>query len=636
MSQTSYYMHVQRAIQKIANRFKNEHVEDAVTQVGPVPPYVNNFYKKVDVDENVSGNSGPVSVIDVQCDYRPIIMAICFHITKEYPEMNIRAFPAMTPPALMAYNYALLLIHALLNDDANIRKTQSKSAHEIRTTKYLDRLLSMFRNLPVPPYMLQFIQGLKSGYDERKKNLLYVNTLACYDMLYDFGRTPPIMVYLMAHNLIASKPGNAPPDEIFTEWVNTEVIAAPVSFHVGNYIGTHDTQNVYINWFAHMNRTLFNPVTNRTNTVRPTLMRTDLIAQRLEGNVESINPYIHLLGLDPENMRLIETHLKSVASCINETYSNCPSLGSLIVAEKNNMILNHYYSPVLLPTYHGNKIHMLSTTQRYINATAAQFATAQHFKVKKIFDATQAIPFPSSKVIYNPELYLAINKKYNSKLDPLDQPVFDPLHDVLSDVRHFCPYETSNEAIYSNAICGRVIETDELTSCSVPQPNPNNSIMTENCFFLESAIPLSHIMPIFGAQTRFNFVRTTPSSSRVPHVRLDIVDRSIDRLPIFPLGIYGDLGNPLHGYHPVLNIQSPRYGCNSICTTINRGINPTQISAPLRKVIAWSSYRYYNVHQNDTVAPRNKKCMLLNFRTLHGTNVTLVETPHPAIMIPRS
>lgn len=630
-------MHIQRALQRIADRFKNEKIIDCVTQTGPKPKYINDFKNKVNVDENVTNSSGPVSTIDVQPDYRLPILAINYCITKEYPNMDIKPYPALTPIALMAYNLALLYIFALTNDDVNIRRRKSVYAHELTTSKHLDRIISRLRNLPVPPYMMQIINNLVSGFDERKENLRYVNSLACFDIEYDFGRTPPIIMYLIAHNLIASRPGNANPDEIFAEWANTRIMTAPFPLYVANYLGSHDQVDMYANWFSRVNRTLFNPVTNRTLTVRPTLMRVDTVPQIFDVQTQDINPYIHLLGLDTENMAIIESDLISIASCISETYRNCPTIGSLVKFQKSTAILNHYYSNFPLPTWHHRTPVVKSATQCYSNITSATYAKRIGFKVSAPPTLTKSIPIPAETSLYEPVLYLVKNKKMKASDSCVKFKDFDIYSDIEPDVRHFCPFESSNENIFSNIITGRAIETEELTSCAVPQPNPDNTVMTENCYFLESAIPLSQIVPITGTNgQQYPIVLTQHYPARLPAVRIDILDRAIDRLPIFGEDLHGPVEQGLPGYDPQEFVPHPQYACNSLCYTISEGATETSINAALRKVKAWSSYRYLNIHQNDNVASRNRKMMLVNFRTLHGTNITLVETAHPSVCIPKS
>lgn len=636
MSQTSYNLHVNRALQAIAQRFKNETPPECITQIGPIPPYTNSFTQQVNIDENVSTNSGQVSDIDVQPDYRMIILSLNYYITSMYPEMNFKPYPAMTPPALMAYYLALFYVFALLNDDANIRHQQSAYAHQVSTTRNLDRILYKLRRLPVPKFIIEMLLGLQRGYDQRKQHMKFVNTLACYDLTLDFGRTPPIAVYLAAHNVIASIAPNNTIPVLLNHWYQTQILSLPTELRVANYLGIADDETTYLNWFAHMNTTLFNPVNNRSQTVRPTTMPMPLFPQSLGNDTAVVNPYIHLLGLDNNNLNTVETILGSIATCISETYSDCKQIGSIIDIGHNTLILNHMYLRTPVPTWHHRKI--INTRDGMTFTDVTTYTTRNQFKTTPTFGDIVTIKYPESST-YDRALYLIKAKKYDKTKSPISFSIFNPLTDVNPDVRHFCPFESGTNQIHSNIIIGRLIECDELTSVDVPQPNPLNGILKENCYYLESAVPFDSIRsPNFiNAQNPSHSIRTrTPLNPRTPTTRMSLIDRAIDRLPRFGPQIIGEVPATLPGYHATEHIPSTSYGSTSICYTIKQGSIAPDVPTGITKISAWSSYRWLNPYSHTSVNIRNRKFMLLNFRTQHGTNVTLVETPHPALCIPRS
>lgn len=633
MAQTSYNMHVKNAIKQIAQRFQHLEVTNAVTQTGPIPKYVNDFVNIVKADENVQSSNGPIATIDVQLDHRNVIAALCYHITRLYPELEIKRYPSVTPPALMAYCLALVYAHALINDDTNIRRRQSQYAHEVYTTRFLDRVVTMLRKLPIPPFMKDILDGLKRSYDERKPQLWFVHSFACFDLNLDYGRTPPISMYLEAHNIIASQPTNAPPSQLLFTWLDTELMTAPKELKVANYVGLLQGDQHFVNWFAELNFSLFNPVTNRTQTVRPTLTKVDLVPQNLGNNASAINPYIHLLGLDPENFTTIESQLQSIALIIEDTYPNAPELGSIVDTDKSQIMLNHYYSEISLPTWYGTKPTAQSMSS---NVTSTRASELFHYRRSISYTKTKKLLFPTLETSYIPNLYLAKNVQYDAAKDPHQMTSFRPLHDTKPDVRHFCPFETSSNNIYSNLICGRLIEFEEITSTSVPQPDPANSILDENSYFLESAVPIEHVTPIHcDNAANLAFVKRTIHPSRQPTVRIDLINRAEDRIPYMNPDVPKTTTALLPGFHTTQGIQTTKYACNSYCTTIEKSSTGSAKSDGFPTIHAWSSYRYYNIHQTTDVAIQNRKLLLLNFRTQHGTNVTLVETSHPSVSIRR-
>lgn len=633
MAQTSYNINVKNAIKAIAQRFQHLEVTQAVTQTGSTPKYLNDFVNIIKADENVQASNGPIATIDVQPDHRNIIAALCFHITRLYPELEIKRFPAVTPPALLAYCLALVYAHALLNDEINIRRRQSQYAHDVYTTRYLDRIVTMLRKLPVPPFMKDILDGLKRSYDERKPNLHFVHSFACFDLTHDFGRTPPITMYLEAHNIIASMPTNAPPSDLLFTWLTTQLMSAPVELTVANYLGLQVGDEHYVNWFAELNFSLFNPVTNRTQTQRPTLTKVDLTAQNLGRQASNVNPYIHLLGLDTENFTTIEAQLQSISLIMEDNYPTAPQLGKLVDNTKAHIMLNHYYSEIALPTWHGTKPTAKALAK---NVTATRGSEVLHYRTTPAVLTGTRILFPTSETTYIPNLYLAKNEAYDVAKDPHKYTAFRPMHDPRPDVRHFCPFETSSTNIYSNLICGRLIEYEELTSCSVPQPNPSNTVLEENSFFLESAVPISMIKIIACTEANESpFIKRTLHPARHPTARFDLIDRTVDRIPKLNTNVPRTTTLPLPGYHKTSGIPITSRACNSICYTIQTQDKETSLSKGEPAINAWSSYRYYNIHQTATAPVNNRKMMLLNFRTQHGTNVTLVETPHPSVSIRR-
>lgn len=633
MAQTSYNIHVKSAIQQIARRFKHNEIVEAVTQTGPLPAYVNNFVNIISADVNVQSSNGPIATIDVQPDYRNVIAALCFHITRLYPSLEIKAFPAVTPPALLAYCLALVYAHALLNDETNIRRRQSAHAHTVYTSRYLDRIVAMLRNLPVPPFMNDLLNGLKRSYDERKPKLIFVHSLACYHMPLDFGRAIPITAYLEAHNLIASQPTNTAPDQILFKWLTTLLTTLPLPLEVANFLGVQYGPAHFVNWFAELNFSLFNPITNRTQTQRPTLTKIDLTPQDLGNDINIVNPYIHLLGIDSENLTLVESHLQSVALLMEDNYPNAPKLGSILQPEKTQIMLNHYYSEIPLPTWHTSVPHKEKLAT---NTTSAVAANTLQYRVGKVNSNPYSITFPASKSLYVENLYLAKDEKLDKTKPSFKYSGFRSMRDVKPDVRHFCPFETSSNNIYSNLICGRLIEYEELTSCSVPQPNPANTILEENSYFLESAVPMNNIDTDAGnLAIQTCFISRTIHPARQPTVRIDLLNRSTDRIPYFNPLVPAVTDDPIPGFHKKSNLSNTQLACNSFCTTIKSGSSQTELPSGQTKLHAWSSYRYFNIHQSTDVPITNRKLMLLNFRTHHGTNVTLVETPHPSVSIRR-
>lgn len=631
MAQTSYHMHVSNAIKRIQERFKTIDPADLCGQTGPTPLFKNMYPKRINIQDNLAADAGPDAILDIQPDFRNIILYINYFVTHHYPDFDTKSHPCLTPMSLTGYLLAIVYAAALHNDCENVRGEKSDYAKEFCTTKGLDRIASLLKRMPVPPFMQSLLSSLYTANDERKENIKYVFTLACFDLKYDFSRTPPIMIYFAAHHLISTLQTNQPPEQVLQTWYLTQIMAAPTPLHVYNYMGIHLGNHDYVNWFTEIHLSLFNPVTTRSNTLRPTFRHMLLHAQDLDVPEDHVNPYIHLLGLDPDNIHTTESILTDLATTVHDLYPDSVLLGQIEYETKGNQIMNHYYQRVLLPTG-----HLCRADPKCDPAKPAVYAKASTFKVKPSPKATIKISDPGLSSEIAPTLYLASRQQYSETDDPIKFDPFDRTDDVVDDIRHFCPFETKNEDIYYSIIKGVLVECEEIDSASVPQPNPHNTISRENSYFLESAIPLSRIRPLIPTENdQFDVIARDINRPQHPVVRADLFDRSIDRLPFFNRIIHDAIPDRIPGFNPVPGIRQTSLGCTSLCYTIASGTNSTVISTGTRLIRAWSSIRYLNTNQHHNVDIRNRKYMLINARTIHGTNITLVQTPHPSKCIPR-
>lgn len=634
MASNSYNLHISQAVAAIAARYANNKIDESITFTAKVPMYKNTFIERLSCTDNFSMSNGPSAIIDVQPDYRNIILFLNYHITNEYPSIAIKEFPAMTPASLMGYCLAICYAYALINDDENVRTIKSDFAQDFKTTKGLDSILTELRRLPVPPFMVPLLQGLSAASDTRKPNIKFVYSLAGYDLDYDYGRSFPISVFFAAHNVIATKPSNIPPADALNEWAQTEIITAPKRLYVANYLGINVNDGHYLNWFADAMESLYNPVTARTNTLRPTFRTMNLYPQNYENTaIEDVNPYMYLLCMDPKNRRNSLNILKDISSCILSHYPSSQALGAIEHDTKGTEIINHYYQPLLLPTFHSIAPHNAGQDQG-----SETYATRIGYKAELKVNANVTVPIPQNVNVYHPQLYLAHNDQYDPANDPIIPEQYQLTSDETHDIRHLCFSESKSESIYFNLITGKLIESCELDSVSVPQPNPRHPICTENSYFLESAVPFSHVKPqTHAAEEVYDIHARTEHDVLQPTVRIDYVNRAIDAIPLF--GPATDEAIPagnIPGFTFVTNITSTQFACNSFCYTIPEEMSTPKIDECTRKIRAWSSYRYINRKQSATLPIRNRKFMLLNFWTMFGTNTTLEETSHPSVNIPRS
>lgn len=589
---TGYSMKASAKAKQIGERFKNRLPDEVNQQVGPVPFFENDYANRINTVKNSRQSNGIDAIIDVQPDFRNIILTLNYYVTNAYNDIQYRSEPSLTPSSLTGYSLALIYAYALLNDDENVRDTQSDYARDFTTTYNLDRIKSVLRNLKVPSFIRQLLEGLAPSKDERRQNLKFVYSLAAFDLKYDYGRTPPVSIFFHAHNLIATEAANQAPTAITEKWMATSIIAQPMNLTVGNYLGYGHIAN-YRNWFLQSCTALFNPVTLRFNTVRPVLMQIPSEVQTFNCTDDVVNPYIHLLSFDTDNQSTMEKLLEDLSTTILRVDTQSCLLGDIGHTAKGNQLIPHYYEPYCFPTFHSQPYAVVTDTKLQSILTSEKILQARTRKL------TEPVAYPVKNDLFYEQIYLASGKDYVKLEDPDVVKIFDKTIDIDNDVRHLCPFETSKKAIAFNIMLGKCIQSEELDSVSVPQPNPRNSILKENSFIFESAVPFTHIHP----QTRgdvFLFERVKHDPTEV-NTRVDLYNRSIDRIPGFINERVNDAEYGLPGFDRTLNITNTERGSNTIGFTINEDNTPTQFNSGLRKIYAWSSYRHINTRQTDTV-----------------------------------
>lgn len=631
MSDSSYGIRITTAMQKIADRFKSGTLQDTNPQDGSTPPFKNQFPQKVAAEKNLKRSNGPADIIDVSIDYRGPILYLCNQITRIYPKLEFKDAPALTPTSLLGYSLGVLYSLALLNDDENVRTKRSVYAREFSTDAELSSIIDDLRNLAVPPFMFDLIKQLGTTSDDRKSELHFVHSQACFDYKHDFGRTFPINIFFIASHIIASQPSNTHPEISLRTWYQTTVMETPEQRQVYHYLGTNPAQVYETNWFSNVLQQLYNPVTSRSNTLRPTL---DVFNQGAQTHpdvaINNLNPYIYLLALDTTNRTKVSKTLNMISQSMFDHIEGCKPLGELQREVNGSSLMNHYIQNVLRPTYHHASIEVKEGDKH------APFSIKDKLKYLGTpkYVAKTPLAMPPSSIDLHKGLLLMSTDMYTSSKDPIKFEMYSDRYPPTMNIRHFLPLETRTDYVYQNIISGKLIETSELDSVAVPHPNPNNTVDRENSYFLESAIPISRITPIMlDVNAALNIVSRDTHDPMIPTVRCDLLDRSVDRIPLFGPDIVANIPEVLPGYKLTTNLSHTQFGCNSICYTLPEpSTTLTALDFP-REIHAWSSYRYLNTNQHHMADLRDMKYMLLNLRTMFGTNVTLIETPHPSVCI---
>lgn len=503
----------------LAARYDRSHSQP---DPAPEPNYKDDILDRINAEQNVSLTDGPTTIIDVQPDYRYVLITIIYHVTRIYATLDQRNNPMITPASLTAYCLSLVYGFALISDSENIRLNKSAYADSFLDNPARRDLLIELERSHVPAFMRNILTGLMPTFDPRRPDVSFVNSLAAYNLQYDFGRSFPITMFLKAHHLVATKPSNSPPVTIFNDWLQRPLTENGVVLTPANLLGIGIQTGNYDNWLTLRVRSLFNPVTSRSNTNRPTFA--PIVTFPFTTTNWEVNPYIYLLGADKDNVSTVTTFIKSMSSIVEEQISGSEQLGSLFNVTSGIQIMTHFYHGAALPTWH---YLIAKPTEDEVSAT--RYATTLKFLVDPPSNGNGTdIPYPEKDDVIDKLLYLVKKTRDTSSDSPRTYLNFDSDNHVTPDVRYFDPYSYTPSTLPYTMMTGLCIESEEIDGFTVPQPSPTDSLYTDNSHVLQSAIPLKFIKKastIGDASTPTSILDRGDHDPNAPKVSVSLYDQ---------------------------------------------------------------------------------------------------------------
>lgn len=632
------WLRVSANINRVAALFTGLAADDNNPMRTQFANYVNNTVDEVDIINNCERQHGPKAIIELQPDFRNIVAYYIYHINAIYPYFDPRHTAIITPSSFLAYCLTLTYGYALLCDTNVVHGEESAYATEYKTERTRNELLQYISTAQIPYFVKNVFDHLKPSTEMIKTQLKVIFSLAAYTFNLDYGRTPPVSMYLAAHNLIASTRANMDPNDYYHLWHTTPIIDHGFVYTVANFLGINAPAANYENWFSSLNHTLFAPITARQHVARPFITPTSTSVYTAPAPPADVNPYIFLLNASPDNVNKMITFVQAFSNALIDTFPFRHNIQEIFDKfTTNTHSFNHYYSSPTLPTYHA--IDLNNAAAPNPRCTAEVFCNAIHF-----FDTTESAPahnlpdfpgdYPHKELLYQVQLPL-------TPYDPApaynhDTPIqFKPESHVTPNVRHLLPYSSESGRIFENLILGKLIESAEIDATSVPQPNPTNPIQVENDSFLESAIPILSVLPHteINGNTLFKFHERTILEVNDHAIQMDMLDTSKNTLPILDPRIIGPAPDILPGFVRLNNIcdidnatliRSYHLDRNTQAVTLHPGHRP----------YLWSCYRYIHRQQSWNATRSQRTYLLSNLRTMFGTNPLLVESPHLSKMLP--
>jgi hypothetical protein len=232
------------ALAALARRF-----EPVIVQPDDTPHVLadKDYFSRMSISRNIDLDSGSNAVYDVQSDNRFLANYIQYNIAQDYPDLNVKGHPMVSPLSLAGY--CMLLFHAhLLGCDAYYRPVKSYWCKNFLTdqgkTDYFDVLL----NCHVPTFMSDLLTEIAPVYDARRTNHLFVPTLAGYSHLHDFGRSLPSSIWFKVHHKLATTSTRTDPDDYQDDVYELPILVLNGQrFDICHYFGTRYGVN-HDNW----------------------------------------------------------------------------------------------------------------------------------------------------------------------------------------------------------------------------------------------------------------------------------------------------------------------------------------------------------------------------------------------------
>jgi hypothetical protein len=631
-----------------------------------IPAPNNDFLTLYKSGSGISEGFSNMFTIDVLPNFVPIIMFCIYHAVSFSPQLELRNHAKVSTATVAAYFLNLIYAHILVQD-LYLRPQTSFFASDFMDTEYKRTFINFVLQLPVPKFLEPILKKLFLTTTDLRPHIVFCPSANGYSFLHHYGRFAPLNFLTHIHYMAASVQSNANVNQVFAEYLamtmlrvdNPSTDIASMDYAPANFLGIdmnnnqmHAPSNKLVQSFM----SIFNPVLLRSTQQRQSF--SPVYIKHVSVSTERHNFYDAVFSATPSNLSEFRTVFQSIAATFNGVVPCSGDLASVYSTISGTDIIVHGYSDFALPTWINSPVpeDTESYTKRLKYKSDDERATELRFnKLVSLSASTTKFTYPvcddtpTHKINTTPELVLISQKTYDPK---------NPRPPISSTVKytselHFQPkvrvlnYGNASSAnAYLSTLTGMVIESFEIDSSIVPQPDTRLQIGVENSLFLMSGIPYNKVKPglnynkinhnWFLARTLFNqnnpvFASHLVDSSKVvvPRITEEHAGTLIgDNLP--GLTFLDDV-NWVHASRRFLG------GRASLADTTSSNKHVTYPRSILSDSVAlWSPYSYTSPSANledlesaeDAYTVSQRTFFLSNFRTLFGTDVPLTEVSH--------
>ncbi|UKY81260.1 coat protein [Steinernema ceratophorum partiti-like virus 1] len=610
---------------EFANRATEVHPTALQPEATPELTSSNEFFRLLNIPGNIAEQDSINIVIDVIADTRLLKRYIEYNISSLYPDLNVKGHAFVSP--LSYAGYLLTTYYAMcLNFDVKDRPTMSYWATNYMNNQRRRDLLSFLNSCHVPKFFAEILHGLNASRDPNRQRMLFIPTLAAYNHKHDFGRCIPPLLYFKVHDLLATNDVRMNAAEYRNSIYELPIIEIErQAYCVANYFGTH-TGYRYHNWCNRTFDAFFNPLTARAHLQRPTFSPIHIPNQSVP-NHAYFNPYVFFLNASDS----IIGEMKSVYSALSEFVRlhdpSSPTLAEIFNKRKGSAILIHSIEPLTVPTWNGKKLADPANN----DYTAQTVCEVNNFLAKPVPAKTGHFEMPVVPADFPPYAIRMEDRSY----DPLNDPIgfrshYEADDMVQPDILIASPYDVSPSSFSIPLVLGFKIENAQIDGIAIPVENPLANLIDTNSMYLQAALPISKIQPIFHSETVTNTFYFVEERSR-HHCRKQgfaIAIRNFMRniFPLYPkTGASIDAFKQIDGFHLESNHRDPDYGY-----TYTAGY-PNANKLSHNRIHVWSSYRV--IPEAARPAEENT-LMFCTLRGIYGTNLKCYKMAHPTYNMP--
>lgn len=383
--------------------------------------------------------------IEVQPDMRFVTQYLLFTTLHEYPDLEIKGYPYVYLPALVAYKLTIFSGHFLISD-LTYRRERSFSSAPYTNESELMELLATLKTCPVPQDVQTLLDHIAPVQDSQRCNLKFIPSFAAFTFTHDFGYSLPISTYLSINDILASNRTNYEPDIIMAKIYNTVLTRiGTTSYTISNlFEGPYSFENntyQHRNWFCSALESFINPVVTRALVQRPTFAKIKTVPQTADTPAE-VDGYHYLLGNPFENDSSIIYFLTDLKRFYRDTSPSLSLLGISFSKSSGLNIMTHSIETICLPTFHKFDVIKIDDTEK--TPPAINILSDKDYAAKAKFmesgpTFTKTFLYPEDESTIDIDLYRVENATFDPNENPITYELFSARTHVGPNVLWFQP-----------------------------------------------------------------------------------------------------------------------------------------------------------------------------------------------------